>query len=89
MKVIATVEYHKYICQVDHRELEKFMNLYYTRDDKLIDLKVGDEIDLSKGFDHASEIKSALNESKKFIEASSKIVAAITTGIALCNTEDS
>ena len=35
MKVIAKVDSDKYICEVDHAEIEKFMDLYYGKMKKL------------------------------------------------------
>jgi len=56
MKVIGIGSINKYICEVDHYELEKFLNLYYG---KLDVLKIGKEIDLSAGYNHWNSIKSA------------------------------
>jgi len=41
-----------YICKVTHAELKKFLNVYYTTKNKDLEaLKVGDVIDLAKGYD--------------------------------------
>lgn len=70
----------KYICEVSHEELEKFMNLYYG---KMAVLRAGEEIDLSKGHDFASDAKIALRKTEEFISSSSEIVKAIAEGVSL------
>lgn len=83
MKVIGLTKegYNaKYICEVSHTEIEKFMGLYYN---KLKSLKVGEEIDLGKGHDFARESKRALEETEAFIKANAKIVRLITEGISI------
>ena len=78
MKVIGKVDRGEYICTVSHCELEKFKNLYYGKMNKL---EIGEEIDLSKGYDHCSEIKSALNKIEDFFNANKTVLNAITTGL--------
>ena len=82
MKVLGLSEtgYNKkYICEVDHRELEKFLNQYY---DKMKKLDVGDEVDLGKGYDFASDAKSAFGSLSETIEKNGKVLRAITEGIS-------
>lgn len=56
MKVIAKASESKYLCEVSHEELEKYLNQYYGKLDKLV---VGEEIDLGKGYDFAARIETA------------------------------
>lgn len=88
MKVIAvkSENYSKsYICEVTHQELEKFLNLYFG---KLDVLKDGDVIDLGKGYDHASEIKSAMKKTQDFIDSHPKIIKSILMGIEIGGKND-
>lgn len=82
MKIIGTTaEYGgEYICTVGHTELEKFLGLYY---DKLKRLNVGDTVDLGKAYDYASQIKSGLDETRKFIAAHQTVINAICRGLSI------
>lgn len=64
MKVIAKASESRYICEVSHEELEKFLNKYYG---KLQKLSVGEEVNLGQGYDFASRIESAC---QKMVDAS-------------------
>lgn len=75
MKVIAKIEEKKYVCVVEHYELEKFINLYYNN---LKELKVGDSIDLGTGYNHHRDTKEALKQTQQFFEANIKTIEAIT-----------
>jgi hypothetical protein len=78
MKVIGIVDHGHYLMQVSHSEIEKHLNLYY---DKLKKLKVGDEVDLGKGYDFASDIKESMMTTRGFIEANKEIIEAIMNGM--------
>ncbi|NCC60008.1 MAG: hypothetical protein EOM12_03525 [Verrucomicrobiae bacterium] len=85
MKVIATNEQayrgnRKYICEISHTEIEKFLNLYY---DSLEMLKVGDHVDMSKGFKLYEDTKAAMAQTKAFIESNAKVIQTIMRGICL------
>jgi hypothetical protein len=83
VKVIGITEEgwnKKYICTVEHTELEKFLGLYY---DKLKKLKPGDEVDLGKGYDHADEIKDAMTKTRDFVQANQKVITAILNGLSI------
>ena len=84
MKVIAVntggYDGNKYVCEVSHRELEKYLNLYYGN---LKNVKSGDEIDLAKGYDFHTDTKSALRATEDFLKANAQVVNAITSGILL------
>lgn len=75
MRVIAKIEDKRYLCEIEHTELEKFMNLYYCN---LKELKVGDSIDLSTGYDHFKDTKEALEQTQKFFKSNIKTIEAIT-----------
>lgn len=88
MKIIgmAEVSYNsRYICEVSHQELEKFMNLYYN---KMQTLKCGEEVDLGKGYDFYHDTKCALEKTREFIESNGKVINAIINGVKLMATED-
>jgi len=78
MKVIGKASNDEYLCLVNHSELEKFVNLYYANMGKL---KVGDEIDLGKGYDFMHDTKEALSSTQKLLKDNRKVIDAITTGI--------
>lgn len=81
MKVIGIgQDRDTYLCEVNHTELEKFMNLYYGKLDRL---KAGQTIDLGTGYDHAVQIRDALAKTEDFINSSGKIITAITNGIGV------
>lgn len=69
-----------YIVTLGHAELEMFLNLYY---DKLPKLKVGDEVDLGRGYKFASEIKDAMTKTRDFVQANQKVVTAIMQGLSI------
>lgn len=75
MKVIGIVEHNKYICEINHEEIEKFLDLYYNKKEKLY---VGESIDLGKGYDWHSKTKSALEKTENFFQANAEIVEVIT-----------
>lgn len=80
MKVIGMGQNDKYLCEVNHTELEKFMDKYYG---KMKHLKIGDVINLGEGYDFYSSTKIALQETKTFIEANQKIVDTIMNGFRI------
>lgn len=86
MKVIALVERQKYICEVGHYELEKFLNLYYG---KMQELRVGENIDLGKGHNFATEAADALKKTREFIQANQQVVTAILNGLQFSKLESS
>lgn len=84
MEVIGKINSETYICEINHDEIEQFMNLYYNKMNKL---NVGDEIDLGKGHDFHSDIVSALKQTRDFLKANGKIVKAITNGIMVATSD--
>ena len=80
MKVIGKVDGDSYICQVEFRELEKFMGLYYGKMERP---KVGDEVDLGKGYDFHRDTMDALKTTEEFIRSNKAIIDTIFTGISV------
>jgi len=80
MKIIAKVDDGVFVAQVSHTEIEKFMGLYYNNMDKI---KVGDEIDLGKGYQFHNDTMNALKKTNEFLQANKTVVEAITTGITI------
>jgi len=75
MKVIGLISSKKYIVEIDKSEIEKFLNLYYN---KMATLRVGDEIDLGKGYDWYYEIRTALAEARTFFSVNVDTINGIT-----------
>lgn len=80
MKIIGKASSETYLCEVEHTELEKFLGLYYG---KLNRLDVGREVDLGKGYDHASEIARAMRATQELIEKNQVVVTAILNGLSI------
>lgn len=80
MLIIGKISDREYICEVTHTEIEKFMNLYYNNMKKL---KVGDEVNLGKGYDFASQTKDAMKKTEDFIAGNKGIIEAILGGISV------
>jgi hypothetical protein len=83
MKIIGTTQGSgdgEYIAIVSHSEIEKFFDLYYGKQPRL---KVGDEINLGKGYDFFKQTIEALGTTKKFIEENKKVIDTIFTGISI------
>jgi len=84
MKVIGTAGDGKYLCEVNHTEIEKFLGTYYGNTSKL---RVGQEIDLGKGYDYHKEIIEAFDKTQKFIDANKSIISAIISGLRIVGTD--
>jgi hypothetical protein len=80
MKVIGKIDNSTYICEVSHTELEQYFDKYYNKMDKL---RVGETIDLARGYDFKHEIDDALKDTKHFIEKNKKIIEAILNGFSV------
>lgn len=80
MKVIGKTDNDSYICIVSQAEIEKFLNKYYNKMDKLC---VGNVVDLGRGYDFACEARDCMKQTKDFIGANKKIIAAIFSGIEI------
>lgn len=68
-----------YICEVNHSEIEDFLDVYYPDMKKL---EVGDEVDLGKGHDWFSQTNVALRETQNFFKAHSHNIEAICKAFA-------
>ena len=82
MRILGTASYHgdKYIAEIDHSEIEKFLNLYYNN---LKKLSVGQFVDLGRGYDFAAEAKAAMKATSDLIEKNKVVVKAIFDGIQI------
>lgn len=78
MKVIGIVDDYTYLCEMKHTEIEKFTNLYY---DKMKKMRVGDVLDLGKGYNFHIETLDALRKTEEFIKANKDVINAIMNGI--------
>lgn len=81
MKVLG-LSGENYICHVSHDELEKFLNTYYNGTTAL---KVGDEVDLGRGWTFMRDTQRALDKTEKFIAAHAEVIQAITNGITFAS----
>lgn len=87
MKVIAKANDSKYICEVSHEELEKFMNQYYGKIEKL---SVGQEVNLGQGHNFAVRIEDAcrkMSDAMKAFDDARKVMTSYAVVIANGNTE--
>lgn len=72
-----------YVCIVSLDEINKFLNVYYKDQEKLRQLKIGDEIDLGRGFDFAENIDRAMRQTQDFVKAHQPIITAIMQGLSI------
>lgn len=82
MKVIAKASESKYLCEVSHDEIEKFMGLYYGKQKHL---NVGQEVNLGQGHDFATRIESACKEmsnAMRAFEAARSVMTSYANAIA-------
>ena len=82
MRVIGKVDHHKYICEISHSEIEKYLDRYYNHDN-LSPLQVGQVFDLGKGHDWAKSIQPAMRSLQDLIKKNGEIVRALTTGFQI------
>ena len=75
MKVVAIVDHKKYLCEISHVEIEKFLDLYY---ENLQVLRVGDSVDLSKGYNFANDMEIAVKKIEGFFSATDAILQVLT-----------
>jgi predicted component of type VI protein secretion system len=82
VKVIAKASDSKYICEVSHDELEKFMNQYYGNMKRL---EVGDDVNLGQGYDFSSRIEQVcknMAESMRSFDSARKTMTDFAVAIA-------
>jgi hypothetical protein len=72
----------EYVCTVRHDELKKFLGLYYSKEG-MKELKVGEEVNLDKGHNHAEEISRALQKTQELIKAHQPVVTALLNGLSI------
>lgn len=70
MKVIGNGD-GCYICEIQHTELEKYLNRYYGR---LNLLHIGEEIDLAREYQLSELAKEQYNRTKELIETNKKVL---------------
>jgi hypothetical protein len=80
MKVIGQINDSKWIAEFTKDEIQKFQNTYYRGRE---DLKVGDEIDLGAGYDHAGAIAESVKAMERVIGEVEKITSAVKIGKAI------
>lgn len=87
MKVIAKASESRYLCEVSHDELEKFLGQYYG---KLGKLSIGQEVDLGQGYNFASRIEVAcrdMADAMKAFDAARQMMTAYAVAIAQASTD--
>lgn len=91
MKILASISHRKYIVEIDKDEIEKVFDKFYDKY-KFGEIKVGDEIDLAKGYNYRGEIKSAcvsMQDAMKSFERAQKTLFQFASMVAqLGNEED-
>lgn len=80
MKIIGIVENKKYIAEISHAEIEKFLDLFY-RGKGLKELTVGETVDLGKGHDYARDIGEAMRKVQEMISSNQAVISAILNGM--------
>ena len=83
MQVLGVSGHNKYIVEIEHTELEKYLDLYYNN---LKPLKVGDVIDLSDGHRYYHKTATALTSTQKFFKDNVENIKAITNAMLMCQT---
>ena len=83
MQVLGVSGRDKYIVEIEHTELEKYLDLYYNN---LKPLKVGDVIDLSDGYRYYHNTATALTSTQKFFQENVENIKAITNALLMCQT---
>ncbi len=74
MKVIAKVNERVFLCEIEEDEIQRFLNIYYTNNNKL---SVGKEFDLSKSYELNDQIKEGVRRMDELISDCDKITKAI------------
>jgi hypothetical protein len=71
----------EFICTVSRSELQKFMNTYYSSTP--FNLKVGDTVDLGRGYDFAQKIESSVTRVQDLVKGSQEVINTILLGLNL------
>lgn len=88
MKVIAKASDSKYICEVSHDELEKFLGQYYGN---LAKLSVGQEVSLGQGYDFSTRIEQAcknMADAMRSFDSARKVMTDFALVIASSREQD-
>lgn len=78
MKIIGKSNGDKYIAEIEHYEIERFLDLYY---DKLKMLKPGDEIDLGEGYKIEEKLRKVFDAYSSLIASHSEAIKSLTRGV--------
>jgi len=78
MKVIAKVQDGKFLCEVTSREIKEFMNIF---NDGNLSMRVGQFIDLGKGYDFAEDARRAMEKTEAFISSNKQVIKSIIEGV--------
>ncbi len=71
-----------YICEVNHSEVEDFLNMYFPAMKRL---EIGDKVDLGKGHDWYHQTNTALKETQSFFKSHSHNIEAICKAFVNCD----
>jgi hypothetical protein len=82
MFILGIVDRETVIAQVDRAELKKFFNTYYRSGNhadapNVDDLKVGDKVDLGRGFDFSRDIRDAVKTINATVQGAGVIAEAV------------
>jgi len=84
MKVIAKVQDGKFLCEVTNREIKEFMN---TFNEGSMNMRVGQIIDLGKGYDFARDAIDAMKKTNDFISSNKEVIRTIFEGIKIASVD--
>lgn len=82
MKVIAKVSESRFLCEIREEELERFLNLYYGKMEKMT---VGKEYDLSKSFELDRSIADATKKLESIVDEAHEITSSLKSGKVIRN----
>jgi len=82
MKVLAKIQNGTFLCEVSDHELRKFMKTFGH-----FVMNVGEEIDLAKGYDFASDAIDAMKKTNDFISSNKEVIRTIFEGIKIASVD--
>ena len=77
----------KYIAEVSHTELEKYLNQYYIKP-KLETLVVGQEIDLSKGYEYKKDADEIYRKITEVFGKNNETLTALNRAVELISPQE-
>jgi len=80
MKVLAKIQSGTFLCEVSDHELRKFMRTFGN-----FGMGVGEEIDLAKGYDFASDAIGAMKKTNEFISSNKEVIKTVFEGIKVAS----